>query len=90
MFAGRLFAVRLLLADQRVQFAEMFFFLPFFCLEEEVHFSYDISSDRLTDVFFSFFIVGHDDLCQYISDQKTDLFQLSDRHDFCFGDGCWS
>ena len=32
MFAGRLFAVRLLLADQRVQFAEMFFFLPFFCL----------------------------------------------------------
>ena len=52
MFAGRLFAVRLLLADQRVQFAEMFFFLPFFCLEEEVHFSYDISSDRLTDVFF--------------------------------------
>lgn len=53
MFAGRLFAVRLLLADQRVQFAEMFFFLPFFCLEEEVHFSYDISSDRLTDVFFN-------------------------------------
>lgn len=51
MFAGRLFAVRLLLADQRVQFAEMFFFLSFFCLEEEVHFSYDISSDRLTDVF---------------------------------------
>ena len=43
---------RLLLADQAVQFTEMFFFLPFFFLEEELHFSYDISSDRLTDVFF--------------------------------------
>ena len=36
---------RLLLANQAVQFTEMFFFLPFFCLEKKIHLTYDICGD---------------------------------------------
>ncbi len=43
---------RLLLADQAVQFTEMFFFLPFFRLEKKIHLTYDICGDLSADFFF--------------------------------------
>ena len=43
---------RLLLANQAVQFTEMFFFLPFFCLEKKIHLTYDICGDLSADFFF--------------------------------------
>ena len=42
----------LLLANQAVQFTEMFFFLPFFCLEKKIHLTYDICGDLSADFFF--------------------------------------
>src|SRR5699024_10307612 len=45
-------AVRLLLADQAVQFAEMLFLLALLCLEEVIHFPHDISAHGSADVFF--------------------------------------
>ena len=45
-------SVRLLLTDQAVQLSEMFFFLAFLCLEEEIHFPHDIGSHSPADVFF--------------------------------------
>ena len=43
---------RLLLANQAVQFTEMFFFLPFFRLEKKIHLTYDICGDLSADFFF--------------------------------------
>ena len=43
---------RLLLANQAVQFTEMFFFLPFFCLEKKIHLTYDICGDLSAAFFF--------------------------------------
>ena len=43
---------RLLLANLAVQFSEMFFFLPFFCLEKKIHLTYDICGDLSADFFF--------------------------------------
>ena len=64
---------RLLLANQAVQFTEMFFFLPFFRLEEKIHFPDHISGDFLADLLFQHGIVRGDNFRQYIADQAPYL-----------------
>ena len=47
----------------------MFFFLPFFRLEEKIHFPDHISGDFLADLLFQHGIVRGDNFRQYIADQ---------------------
>ena len=62
-YKALLLAACLLLADQAVEFAEMFFLLALFCLEQEIHFPHDIFCDRLAEIIFQGFIIGSDNLC---------------------------
>ena len=62
-------AVRLLLPDEAVQFAEVFFFLTFLGLKHKIHLPDDVLCDRTGDIFFQGLVVCCYYFCQHITDQ---------------------